>query len=64
MQCVGRDGCAAGPGHVGCDGLVDFQIHVGRGERQLAVLGAQQDIGENRDRIAALHDAMHVGEGS
>src|SRR5438309_10652769 len=44
------------------DALDDFEIHVGRAQRQPSPLRMQQHIGENRDRGAPFDDALHVAQ--
>ena len=45
---------------VGSDGLDHFQVHIGGGQVQLAVLGLQPHIRQNRYGVAALDDALNV----
>ena len=47
---------------VGRDRLRHLDVEVGRLQPQAAVLGAQQDVRQDGDRVAALDDAMHVPE--
>ena len=43
--------------------LVDLQVEVGGHQPQRAVLARlEQDVGEDRDRIAALHDRLDMAE--
>ena len=47
----------------GRHGVDDLHVEVGRLQRQLAAFGADQHVGEDRDRVAPLDDAMDVVEG-
>ena len=58
----GRNGGGARARHVAPNGLDDLQIHIGRGQRQFAAFGPQQDIGQDRDGVAALHHTVHMGK--
>ena len=40
----------------------DLHVEVGRLQRQLVALGAQEHVGEDRDGVAPLDDAMDVVE--
>ncbi len=63
VEGVGRGGDLALDIHLGL-GLVDhLHVEVGGGERQLVVAGAEQNVGQDRNGIAALDDALHVPEG-
>src|SRR6185312_5243302 len=42
--------------------LDDLQIHVGGAQRQVAAFGPQQNVLQNRDRGAALDDALDVAQ--
>jgi hypothetical protein len=44
--------------------LDHLEIEIGGLERKLRAIGAHQDIGENRDRVAPLNYAMHMRERS
>jgi len=46
------------------DGLDHLEVEVGRLERELGALGADQHVGENRNGVAPLDHAMHVGQRS
>ena len=39
---------------------IDFQVEVGRLQGELALLGADQHVGEDRNRVAPLDHAVHV----
>ena len=45
---------------VGAYGLHHFDIEIRRRQRQRSLLGMQQHIGQDRDRIAPLDDALHM----
>ena len=42
-------------------GFYDFEIEIGSLQGEIGVVGTQQDIAENRNRIATLDHAMHMG---
>ena len=44
------------------DRLGDGEIHVGGGEAQPALLGGDQDVGQDGDRVPPFDDALDVGE--
>jgi hypothetical protein len=48
---------------LGRDRIDDGQIHVGRGQRQPPRAGVDQNVGENRDGIAALDGTLYMGQG-
>ena len=63
IEGVGGGGDLALDIHLGL-GLVDhLHVEVGGGERQLVVPGAEQDVGQDRNGVAALDDALHVAKG-
>ena len=54
---------APGCDDVGRDALVDLQVEVGRHQPNRAVLASfDEDVGEDRDGVAALHDRLDVAE--
>ena len=57
---MGRNGRRAVLGDVGRDLLGRLEVEIGAFERQLAVLRLDQHIGEDRDGVAPLDDAMDV----
>jgi len=63
---VRRGGGAAVALYSRGDALDDFEVHVGRAQRQAAsptgALGAQQHIRQNRDGGAPLDDALHMAQ--
>ena len=42
--------------------LDDGDLHVGGGQRQLAVAHGEHDVGQDRNGVAALHHALDVGQ--
>ena len=63
VEDVGRHGGGAGLADLGRHRLGDLEVEVGRLQRQLAAVGAQQHVGQDRDGVAPLDDAVHVAEG-
>jgi hypothetical protein len=59
---VGRHGGGAGLGDVGRNALDDLQVEVGGGQADGAGVGLNEDVGQDRNGVAALHDALHVVE--
>ena len=57
---VGRNGRRAILGDVGRDLLGRLEVEIRAFQRQFAVRGFDQHIGEDRNRVAPLDDAMHV----
>ena len=55
-----RNGRRAVLGDIGWNLLGGLEVEIGAFERQSAVLGLDQHIGEDRDGVAPLDDAMHV----
>ena len=49
-------------GDVGRDGLGRLEVEIGALQRQFAALGLDQHIGEDRNGVAPLDDAMHVSQ--
>ena len=47
---------------LGGDRIGDFEIEIGRLQAELALVGLDQHVGEDRDGIAALDHAMHVAQ--
>ena len=62
VQSGGRSGAGAVAGRAGRHVLDDGDLHVGGGERQLAVAHRDHDIGQDRDGVAALHHTLDVGQ--
>ena len=62
VQRVGGRGGGAGLRHRRRDALDDGQVHVGGGEAEAAVAGLEQDVGEDRNGVAAFHHTLHMGE--
>jgi len=59
---VGRRGDLAGLIHLG-QGLVDdLHVEVRRRETEAVAICREQDIGQDRNRIAALHGALHMSQ--
>ena len=56
------NGGRAGLGDVGGDLLGRLEVEIGALQRDLAVGGLDQHVGENGDRIAPFDDAMHVSQ--
>ena len=62
VEDMGGDRGGAGDRHVGGGDFGRLQVEVGRLQFELAVLGLDQHIGEDRDRVAPLDDAVNVAE--
>ena len=50
----------AGRRSLGRDGLDHFEVEIGRPEGELALVGADQEIGQDRNGVTPLHHAMDV----
>jgi hypothetical protein len=48
---------------LGGDAVGHFQVEVGRLQAELALVGLDQDVGQDRDGIAPLNHAMHMAQG-
>ncbi len=57
-----RQGRRARLGDVGRQLVGHFEIEVGRFQQDRAAVGAEQNVGENRDRRAPFDDAVHMAE--
>ena len=57
----GRGGRAVAQ-HVGGDGFDDLDVEIGRGQLQPALGRLDQDIRQNRDRVAPLDHALHMSQ--
>ena len=57
-----RHGGRAALGDVGGDGFGRLEVEVGALQRQSAVRGLDQHVGQDRDRVAPLDDAMDVSQ--
>ena len=54
---------APGLRDIGGDALVDLQVEIGRHQPDRSVLARlDQHVGQDRDRVAALHDRLDVAE--
>jgi hypothetical protein len=62
IEHMGRHRGGAGLGDLGRHAFDDLDVEVGRGELQLPVARLDEHVGEDRNRVAALHDALHMGE--
>jgi len=66
-QSVGRDGGRAGIGDVGLDPLVDLEVEIGRHQPEagaaaagIALLGLDQHVREDRNRVPPLDHRVNV----
>ena len=62
VEHVRRHGGGAARRDLGGDAVGDFEIEVGGLQAELALVGLDQHVGENRDGVAPLHHAMHVAQ--
>ena len=65
-QGVGRHGGRARLGDIGLDRLVDLQVEIGRHQPEaaaLALLGLDQHVRQDRNRVPALHHANERARG-
>ena len=62
VERVRRHGGGAGRRALSGERGDHFEIHVGRGERELGALGAQQHVRQDRDGVAPLDDALHMSQ--
>ena len=58
MQHHRRDGGGPRPFHHGGGTVNHFDIQIGRAEGHLRALSLDQDVGEDRNRIAAFHHRL------
>ena len=63
VEGVGGRGGGAGLGGVRVDRFGDGEVHVGRGEAEAALLGGDQHVRQDGDRVPAFDDTLHMGEG-
>ena len=62
-MCAGHGG-GAGLADFGGDRLGHLEVEVGGLQRQLAAVGAQQHVRQDRDRVPPLDHAVNVAEGA
>ena len=62
VEHVGGDGAGARLLDRGRHAVDDLHVEVGRLQRELVAIGAQQHVGQDRDGVAPLDDAMDVVE--
>ena len=62
VEDVGGDGGRAGDRDIGGGDFGRLQIEVGGFQFELAVFRLDQHVGQDRDRVAALHDAVDVAQ--
>ena len=64
VERVDGGGGGAGLADRGLDRVDDGDVHVGRGQGQAPLLGADQHVRQDRDGVAALDDVLDVGQGA
>ena len=62
VERMGRRRGRAGLGRIRLDRLGDGEVHVGRRQAEPALLGGDQDVGQDRDRVPPLDDTLHMGQ--
>ena len=62
IEHMGRHRGGAGLRHFGGNALDDLDVEIGGGQLELTVASLEQHVGEDRNGVPALDDALHVGE--
>ena len=62
VEHVGGHGGGAARRHLGGDAVDDFEIEVGGLQAELALLGLDQHIGQDRDGVAPFDHAVDVAQ--